>query len=166
MRKKFVTIALSALLLGATQQADAAQWVNVEWRELQSGAQENAEAFARQVLDLVNRERSQRGIAPLRLSDELMDAARVRAEEITQVFSHTRPNGKPCFSVLRKRAAAAENIAAGSSTPEAVVDQWMHSDGRRKNMLNSKYNELGVGHVYKPGSEYGHYWVQLFRRGK
>ena len=147
MRKKFAAMALSALLLlGAAHQADAAQWGDAEWRELQSGAQENAETFARQVLDLVNRERSQRGIAPLRLSDELMDAAAIRAEEITQVFSHTRPNGESCFTVIRKRAAAAENIAAGSSTPEAVVDQWMHSDGHRKNMLNRKYNELGVGY--------------------
>ena len=57
-----------------------------------------------------------------------------------------------------------ENIAAGSATPETVVKQWMNSPGHRANILNSDYEELGVGYAYKSGSEYGHYWVQMFRR--
>lgn len=123
-----------------------------------------APEFAVQVLRLVNAERAKVSAAPLRLSNDLMNATAVRAEEITRSFSHTRPNGSSCFTLVRNRNhAMGENIAAGSATPEAVVDQWMHSPGHRANMLDKRFKELGVGHCYKEGSTYGHYWVQIFR---
>ena len=127
--------------------------------------QKNAVNFAERVLELVNQERSQRGIGPFRLSSDLMDGAAIRAEEITKVFSHTRPNGKPCHSLFKDGMyMIGENIEAGSATPEAVVDQWMHSTGHRANILNADYKELGVGYAYKSGTQYMHYWVQIFRR--
>lgn len=128
-------------------------------------ASEDPSQFAEQVLRLVNHERQQRGLAPLRLSYELMDAAAIRANEITQVFSHTRPNGQPCSSLIEDGAyTVGENIAAGTSTPEAVVNQWMQSPGHRANILNGDYEELGVGYAYRPNSTYRWYWVQMFRR--
>ncbi len=120
--------------------------------------------FAMQVLQLVNVERGKVGAGPLRLSNDLMDAAAVRAEEITRSFSHQRPDGSSCFTLVRNQnRTMGENIAAGSATPEAVVDQWMHSSGHRANMLNRDFKELGVGHCYKEESGYGHYWIQMFR---
>lgn len=60
----------------------------------------------------------------------------------------------------------AENIAAGRSTPEAVMEQWLNSPGHRNNILNSEYTEIGVGHYYlesDPGKfQYKHYWTQVF----
>ena len=123
-----------------------------------------SEAFPEEVLQLVNKERAKVGARPLRLSDELLVGAKIRAEEITRHFAHERPDGKSCFTVLRNRnRTLGENIAAGSATPEAVVDQWMHSPGHRANILNKDFKELGVGYCYKEGSEYGHYWIQMFR---
>ena len=134
---------------------------------LANGFAENnrgVEAFPEEVLRLVNRERAKVGARPLQLSDDLREAASIRAEEITRYFSHTRPDGRDCFTLLKKRKyTLGENIAAGSATPEAVVDQWMHSPGHRANILNKKFKELGVGYRYKEGSEYGHYWIQMFR---
>ncbi len=127
---------------------------------------ENREAanFAVQVLKLVNTERAKVGAAPLRLNNELQNAAAIRAEEITRHFAHERPDGSSCFTLLRDRnRTLGENIAAGSATPEAVVDQWMHSKGHRENMLDRHFRELGVGHCYKENSSYGHYWIQMFR---
>lgn len=122
------------------------------------------DAQAVQVLNLVNAERAKVGAGPLRLAQDLQNAAAVRAEEITRSFSHTRPDGRSCFTLVRdQKHTMGENIAAGSSTPEAVVDQWMHSPGHRANMLNKSFKELGVGHMYKQGSTYGHYWIQMFR---
>lgn len=122
------------------------------------------EQFANQVLDLVNRERAKRGIAPMRWSTALQDPANLRASELTEYFSHTRPNGRDCFSVFpRSNDYKAENIAAGQSSPEEVVDCWMNSSGHRKNILNPHHKEMAVGYVYDEQSEYGHYWVQLFR---
>ncbi|SHK31673.1 Cysteine-rich secretory protein family protein [Selenomonas ruminantium] len=130
--------------------------------------QENADhAYAQIVLDLVNAERKACGLPPLYLSQELLDASAVRAVEITQLFSHTRPNGESCTDfIFHGRGTVGENIAAGAATPEDVVEMWMNSPGHRANILNSDYEELGVGYVYAADSEYLHYWVQLFRGSK
>ena len=121
-------------------------------------------AFAEEVLQLVNVERAKVGAAPLRLNNELQNAAVIRAEEITRHFAHERPDGSSCFTLLRNRnRTLGENIAAGNATPEEVVDQWMHSPGHRANILNKAFRELGVGYCCKEGTEYTHYWIQMFR---
>ena len=121
--------------------------------------------FVQQVLNLVNIERRKAGVSPLKLSRYLNDAAAIRAEEITQVFSHTRPDGSSCFTVLDKNYYnVGENIAEGQSTPKEVMNSWMNSPGHRANILKPEFTELGVGYVYDGSSEYKHYWVQLFRR--
>ncbi len=41
-----------------------------------------------------------------------------------------------------------ENIAWGSlrySTPESIVDMWMHSPGHRANILRAKFRDIGIG---------------------
>ncbi|MGM9568963.1 MAG: CAP domain-containing protein [Phascolarctobacterium sp.] len=123
------------------------------------------ELFPQQVLDLVNKERAKVGARPLRLSSELQSAAMLRAREITQVMSHTRPNGKSCMTVLKSPWGAGENIAGGNETPEEVVQSWMDSPGHRRNILYPRFNKLGVGYCYDPNGVggYQHYWVQLFQ---
>ena len=141
-----------------------AEPVNYATYNNQAGSNVAYADFAVEVLRLVNVERAKVGAAPLRLSNDLMDVAAIRAEEITRSFSHQRPDGSSCFTLVRNQnRTMGENIAAGSATPEAVVDQWMHSSGHRANMLNKDFKELGVGHCYKEGSSYGHYWIQMFR---
>ncbi len=123
-----------------------------------------AENFAVEVLNLVNAERAKVGVAPLRLADDLQDAAAIRAREIVEYFSHTRPDGSDCFTVMRNRGRTwGENIAAGYGTAYETVDQWMNSQGHRENILNPNFRELGVGYAYEDYSTYHHYWVQLFR---
>jgi hypothetical protein len=56
----------------------------------------------------------------------------------------------------------AENIAAGQGSPEAAMNSWMNSEGHRKNLLDPRAKEIGVGHVFAGGTRYGHYWVQNF----
>lgn len=120
--------------------------------------------FAEEVLELVNIERQKVGVAPLQLSEELTDRANLRAEEIVELFSHTRPDGSSCFTVLQgiSYRTCGENIAAGSPTPERVVEQWMDSPGHRANILNGAFKYLGLGYCYDENGEYDHYWVQLF----
>ena len=104
-------------------------------------------------------------MAPLKLSAELQSAAAIRAEEITRRFSHTRPDGSKCSTVIPNgKYNMGENIAAGKNTASKVVQQWMNSPGHRANILRSDYTELGVGYAYKEDSQYKHYWVQIFRR--
>lgn len=122
-------------------------------------------SYAEKVLKLVNKERAKAGRKALKLDALLNRAAMVRAKEITKVFSHDRPDGSSCFSIMKEIGisyrAVGENIAAGQPTPEDVVNSWMNSEGHRANILSKDFEKLGVGYV-KTGGTYKHYWVQLF----
>ena len=119
--------------------------------------------YAKQVAILVNRERSSYGLQPLKYSPLLSEAANVRSSELRKNFSHTRPNGTSCFTVLKEfdisYFSAAENIAYGQRTPEIVMNAWMNSSGHRANILSKNVEYIGVGVVYSNGI---YYWTQLF----
>ena len=55
--------------------------------------------------------------------------------------------------------SAAENIAKGQRTPQAVLNAWMNSSGHRANILNASYTKIGVGYVQS-----GNLWTQMFIR--
>lgn len=115
--------------------------------------------FEAEVVRLVNIEREKNGLSPLEQDRTICKAADIRAEEINKLFSHTRPNGSSCFTVLQELDVeyvyAGENIAAGYRTPAAVVEGWMNSSGHRANILDGRFRRIGVGF-----NNYG--WVQLF----
>lgn len=119
--------------------------------------------FAEQVAAMVNREREDNGLQHVKLSPELSEAANVRSSELKEIFSHTRPDGTSCFTVLDEfkisYTAAAENIAYGQRNPESVMNAWMNSSGHRANILNKNMDYIGVGVVYREGV---YYWTQLF----
>lgn len=121
--------------------------------------------YAQEILNLVNIERANAGVQNLSLSDTLMDGAAIRANEITNYFSHTRPDGTACTTVIENTYPSSyngENIAAGYQSAADVVNAWMNSTGHRENILRSSYSELGVGLAYDANSVYGYHWVQLF----
>ena len=98
---------------------------------------------------------------------ELVNAA--RAKEAAALFSHQRPDGTSWSTVLKQNnvsyTAAAENIAAGQNTPEAVVKEWMDSPSHRANIMNSEYNKIGVSCYVDQNAPYRYYWEQLFIKG-
>ncbi len=122
-----------------------------------------------EVLQLVNRERAARGVAPVVWNDTLAAQAAEYACELIfyDFFDHVNPvNG----STLATRTAdfgypywiVGENLAAGQRTPTEVVADWMNSPCHRQNVLNPAFTELGVG--VRAGGDYGLYWVQEFGR--
>ena len=115
--------------------------------------------YISEVIRLVNQERAKEGLAALQTNDVISEAAQVRAAELPALFDHTRPDGSSCFTALDEAGVrywtAGENIAAGYSTPEQVVEGWMNSTGHRANILSSSFTTIGVGRE-------GRYWVQLF----
>lgn len=123
----------------------------------------SASSYANAVLNLVNKYRNQNGLASVKLDSALSGAASTRAKEIISSFSHTRPNGSSCFTVLSENGisynGAGENIAYGQSSPDEVMTAWMNSAGHRANILNASFTRLGVG-VYESGGTL--YWTQLF----
>ena len=124
---------------------------------------ESQNGYINEVLSLVNSYRKQNGLSALTLDYNLCNAADIRAKEIKSSFSHTRPNGTSCFTVLKELGinynGAGENIAYGQSSPQEVMNAWMNSQGHRENILNASFTKLGVG-VYSDGSTL--YWAQMF----
>ena len=124
-------------------------------------------AYAGEVLRLVNIERDKVGAAHLVLDGALCDAANMRAIEMDYSgnFSHTRPDGRDCFTVFSfckiSFYTCGENIAAGYPTP-AVVEGWMNSTGHKANILNTAFTKMGLGYSTGGGGEYRHYWAQEF----
>ncbi|CCK25637.1 RNA polymerase ECF-subfamily sigma factor [Streptomyces davaonensis JCM 4913] len=117
---------------------------------------------AAQVLALVNTERQKAGCQPVTLDARLARAAQLHSEDMSknQYFDHTSQDGR----TFADRAAAqghpspgAENIAQGQSTPEAVMESWMNSQGHRENILNCDLTTMGVGVVEDDWT-----WTQVF----
>ena len=124
------------------------------------------EAYEQAVLDQVNQVRQGLGLSPLTLNTTLVNAAHTRSMEIVEQASHTRPDGRSCFTawddVGVSYISAGENIAAGQQTPEEVMEDWINSPGHYANIIDENFTELAVGCYYVPGSTYGYYWVQCF----
>lgn len=117
--------------------------------------------MASKVIELTNNEREKRGIAPLSVNISLVKAAEDHAKDMydNNYFSHTSKDGREPEDRVRKYDSTltyiGENIAKNQMTPEEVVEDWMSSDGHRKNILNDKYKYIGVAY-------YNGYWVQDF----
>ena len=124
-------------------------------------------AYEAEVVRLVNEERAKYGLAALIQDDGAQNVAHVRAKEIVQSFSHTRPDGSSCFTAASDLGvtyrSAGENIAYGYATPAQVVNGWMNSEGHRKNnrknILSASYTKIGVGSYSANGVMY---WSQFF----
>lgn len=118
-------------------------------------------AYEKSVLELVNKERISMGLTPLSILIKLQQATDIRSRELLINFSHTRPDGTSCDTVLSEvglNAGAGENIAYGYGTPSAVMEGWMNSPGHRSNILNNRYCNMGIGEI-------NNHWVQMFVSG-
>lgn len=57
---------------------------------------------------------------------------------------------------------AAENVAAGYRTGNAMFDGWMRSPGHRANILHPEFTDIGIGFVTGGSSAYSTYGTQNF----
>ena len=116
-----------------------------------------------EVYEITNNYRSLVGVPSLTLDSSLVEAANIRAKELSDSFSHTRPNGSSCFTVLSELGisygTAGENIAAGYSSSQSVMEGWRSSSGHYQNIISSKFKKIGIG-VNIINNQY--YWVQIF----
>lgn len=116
-----------------------------------------------EVYEITNDYRSLVGVSSLTLDSSLVEAASIRAKELSDSFSHTRPNGSSCFTVLSELGisygTAGENIAAGYSSSQSVMEGWRSSSGHYQNIISSKFKKIGIG-VNIINNQY--YWVQIF----
>lgn len=129
----------------------------------------NTVAYRNEVLRLVNIERKKAGLNELTMTNtNLLKAAQRRANEIAVRYNppHTRLDGRSWSTVLAEYnvfwRATGENMAAGYQTPAEVVEGWMNSPGHRANILDEDFNQIGIGYAYRYGTNYSHYWIQIF----
>ena len=128
-----------------------------------TGGEEALSSEVTDVLALVNGERAAAGLSALTLDSKLCALADIRAKEIVQSFSHTRPNGTSCFTVFGENGVsyryAGENLAYGQTSAKAVMNAWMNSSGHRANILGKNFGKIGISCYIANGRKY---WVQLF----
>jgi uncharacterized protein YkwD len=111
-------------------------------------------------LCLLNGERSDAGLRPLKENAKLAKAAIAHSEDMVkgQFFDHVTPNGSDPVSRIRRSGyipsvgvwIVGENLAWGSgslATPKAIVAAWMKSSGHRENILRADFKEIGFGIV-------------------
>src|SRR4051812_15520616 len=116
-------------------------------------------AAEQRIFQLTNEARKDAGVDPLAWNEQAAQAARVHARMMAekQALSHQFPGE----AVLRDRLgaagirfdAAAENVADAESA-DGAHDALMHSPPHRTNLLNPKYNSIGIGVAEKNGQLY------------
>ena len=133
---------------------------------ISSVSDETLRAWEDEMLNLVNEERTVRGLESVVFNEKLQEMARVRAEEITVRFSHDRPSGTP-YDLLDEvgipvKNFKTENIIQGttSSTPSSLMNTFMQSQGHRAWILSDEVNAIGIALTQ---NQYGQiYGVQIF----
>jgi uncharacterized protein YkwD len=128
--------------------------------------------FDDRVLQLINDERALVGADPLRIDRQLDQAAQlhtdnmVKSDSMEHQLSGEASLGSRISAAGYQYSSVAENIAAGQTTPEIVVQSWMGSDGHRANILNPQFTDLGIGYSdasdNKPSPDLDIYWTTNF----
>jgi len=123
------------------------------------------DVLAAEVHRLTNIERENAGVGHLTGNQPLTDAANIRAKEIIEYWSHTRPDGRRFETVFEETGVhylrAGENLAAGQRTPAEAVRSWMTSTaGHREALLSAEYGQVGIGVAMDDDGRL--YWSQLF----
>jgi uncharacterized protein YkwD len=104
------------------------------------------------IIDWTNKQREKYGLAPLKENQILDKTAMIKAEDMfeNQYFAHESPSGEGVSDLAKKFGydflLIGENLAMGNfASDEDLVLAWMESPGHRENILNEKYQEIGVG---------------------
>jgi uncharacterized protein YkwD len=110
-------------------------------------------SIEQQIFELTNRERSNYGLPPLQINQELNAVAKRKSMDMGDLdyFSHNGPDGKTTMDWLIEKGysfnAWGENIAnfEANVTAEEIIHEWMNSPGHRENILANNFTLLGVG---------------------
>ncbi|MDB8791140.1 CAP domain-containing protein [Romboutsia sp. 1001216sp1] len=126
----------------------------------------NFSSYQREIVNIVNAERSKRGLAPLTLDSSLSNVATKKSQDMINrgYFDHNSPTYGSPFDMMKQFGinykAAGENIAMGQKDPQDVMNSWMNSDGHRKNILGPNFTHIGVGIAKASNGQL--YWTQMF----
>ena len=103
------------------------------------------------LVELSNENRRGQNLSALKQSPALSEAARLKAADMVLrgYFSHKDLEGNPPWHWFDKVGYeykyAGENLALNFSESKEVMQAWLGSPAHRANILNSKYQEIGIG---------------------
>ncbi|KAL4125515.1 hypothetical protein PRIC2_009098 [Phytophthora ramorum] len=139
-------------------------------RSLQAAYPPNG--FQTEMLNAVNKERRARGLRELCMNKKLQNAAQGHSNDMAakDYMAHTSPDGSTMAQRIKDagydRTASGENVAAGHTSVQQVMEAWMNSEHHRDNILRNKFTHFGCGYAYSESSTYQHYWTQNFGASK
>ena len=108
-----------------------------------------------EILDLMNAERAKEGLEPISWAGKLDDGVLVRAVEANELWSHTRPDGRSCWTAY---SGACREIIAWNGTPASAVQAWMASTaGHREAILDPTVKSVSCARA-------GYIFVAAFSR--
>jgi uncharacterized protein YkwD len=120
-----------------------------------------------QFLTIINEYRAQHGKAALSVSENLNRAASWMANDMAtrNYMGHVDSLGRSISQRLPDcdtyYSAAAENVAAGLESAQAVFNGWKGSSSHNSNMLGD-YKQIGIARAYGNNTRYGWYWATEF----
>ena len=83
-------------------------------------------------------------------------------------FSHDSQDGRTMANRIDATGYAwstiGENIAAGYSSVQSVIDGWMASEGHCANLMNPRFTEFALACARNDASQYRLYWTQNLGR--
>lgn len=118
-----------------------------------------------EMLNLINQERTSRGLRPLTMDQDIVKVARLKSQDMidNRYFAHNSPVYGSPFDMMRRFGitfrAAGENLAGAQSVSRAHTN-LMNSPGHRANILNTSFTHIGIGIV--EGGPYGIMFTQMF----
>lgn len=116
-------------------------------------------SMAISTLESVNKKRKEAGLKELIWDNNLENAATIRATESAILFSHTRPDNTPWYTV-NDTIMYGENLAYGYNSADAVINAWLNSTTHKENILCSDFKTMGISIYVSNNGTY--YWAQEF----
>jgi uncharacterized protein YkwD len=105
---------------------------------------------------------------PLALSGGLGNVALGHAADMAEhdYFEHRDLNGGSPADRVRAMGyherVVGENIAYGPKSVQEVVQGWLDSPGHCENIMDPRFEEMGIAYATGRSGRHGLYWVQLF----
>jgi uncharacterized protein YkwD len=106
-----------------------------------------------EILRLTNIQRKINGAGEVRLDSQLNSAAAQKAADMMarDYWAHISPIGTQPWAFINDSGYAyryaGENLARDFSDPESVVKAWMASPSHRDNLINGRYQDMGIAVV-------------------
>ncbi|MGL5434258.1 MAG: CAP domain-containing protein [Lachnospiraceae bacterium] len=160
MNKGLLLLGLTAgmMIITATAVSAGTEAVEPDEIKITTRNQEqplDAARIENRIAELINQRRTESGMQAIETNSELSSNAELRATEVKDKFTHRRLDGSTFATAITvPYSSYGENIAYYIQGTDAlseeelaswVVDNWMMSTGHKENVLDSRWEETGIG---------------------